>query len=52
MLTPARHLVEQRHMLRSLGNVAVDSVIERILPAARAGVALPGVLAPSEAAGS
>ena len=42
MLTPARHLVEQRHMLRSLGNVAVDSVIERILPAERASVSLPG----------
>src|SRR6185503_9974177 len=42
MLAPARHLVEQRHMLRSLGNVAVDSVIERILPAARSSVSLPG----------
>ena len=42
MLTPARHLVEQRHMLRSLGNVAVDSVIERFLPAERASISLPG----------
>jgi hypothetical protein len=42
MLAPARHLVEQRHMLRSLGSVAVDSFLERLLPAGRASVSLPG----------
>jgi acyl dehydratase len=42
MLTPARHLVEQRQMLRSLGNVAVDSVIERLRPPRRTSLTLPG----------
>lgn len=41
MLTPARHLVHQRSMLVSLGNVAVDSVLDRFKPAPRAG-AVPG----------
>lgn len=29
MLTPARHLVHQRSMLVSFGNVAVDSLVDR-----------------------
>jgi hypothetical protein len=41
MLTPARHLVHQRSMLVSLGNVAVDSVLERLKPTQHAGV-VPG----------
>jgi hypothetical protein len=41
MLTPARHLVHQRSMLMSLGNVAVDSLVERFRQAPRR-QALPG----------
>jgi hypothetical protein len=41
MLTPARHLVHQRSMLVSLGNVAVDSVLDRFKSVQRAG-AVPG----------
>jgi hypothetical protein len=41
MLTPARHLVHQRNMLVSLGNVAVDSLVERFRQAPRR-LALPG----------
>ena len=41
MLTPARHLVHQRSMLMSLGNVAVDSLVERFRPPPR-WHALPG----------
>jgi hypothetical protein len=41
MSSPARHLVHQRSMLVSLGNVAVDSVLERFRPSSGAG-AVPG----------
>jgi hypothetical protein len=41
MLTPARHLVHQRSMLMSLGNVAMDSVLDRFKPASRT-AAVPG----------
>jgi hypothetical protein len=42
MLTPARHLVHQRSMLWSLGNVALGSVIERLRPARQRVPSLPG----------
>lgn len=41
MSSPARHLVHQRSMLVSLGNVAVDSVLERFKPSSGA-AAVPG----------
>jgi hypothetical protein len=42
MLTPARHLVQQRNMLLSLGNVALGSLFERLRPPRQGESSLPG----------
>src|SRR5688572_7519424 len=42
MPSPARHLVQQRAMILSLGVVAVDSVLGRLRPGIRRAAAVPG----------
>jgi hypothetical protein len=54
-MSAARHLIEQRGMLRSLGTVAADSVLDRLRSSARSAPEAPGpwrstrVAAPSAA---